>query len=417
MKKTIAEKILSIKSQKDARADDIVKADVDFVLSQDGTSSLVIDSFLALGNQRLKDPSKYALIIDHSVPSPNFKISNIHKKMKKFAADTNANIFKEGTGVCHQVVIDEGFAYPSRLIAGADSHTCTYGALNCFSTGMGSTDIAIILAAGRNWFKVPQTVKIVVKGKLPEGVFSKDIILHIIGALGASSCTYKAIEFEGEAVSALSMDSRFTITNMAVEMGAKAGLMQADGITLQWLSDKVKDKFEIVMPDSGAEYEWVKEFDISSLEPCVAKPHHVDNVSPVDELKGTKVDKAYIGTCTNGRLEDLEIAAKVLRGKNVKIPLVIAPASRRILKEALKRNLIETFVSSGAMVLPPGCGPCVGTHGGVPADGEVVISTANRNFKGRMGNPDAFIYLASPATAAASAVNGEITDPRKYLED
>ncbi|MDP8233950.1 MAG: 3-isopropylmalate dehydratase large subunit [Candidatus Saelkia tenebricola] len=417
MSKTIAEKILSTKSKTDAKAGDIVKADVDFILSQDGTSSLVIDSLSALGCARLKNPGKYALIIDHSVPSPNFKISNIHKKMKEFASHTGATIFEEGQGVCHQVVMEKGFAYPSRLIAGADSHTCTYGALNCFSTGMGSTDIAIILSTGRNWFKVPETIKIVITGKLPRGVFSKDIILHVIGVLGSSSCTYKAIEFEGNAIANLSMDGRFTITNMAVELGAKAGLMQADDVTIKWLSGKVKDKFDLVSPDAGAQYELVKEFDVSSLDPCVAKPHQVDNVSTVKELQGIKIDKAYIGTCTNGRLEDLEIAAGVLKGKRIKTPLVIAPASLDVLKDAFKKGLIEVFISSGAMILPPGCGPCVGTHGGVPADGEKVISTANRNFKGRMGNPSSFIYLASPATVAASALEGEITDPRKYFKE
>lgn len=415
MGKTIAEKIFSIKSGTDAEADQILKAVVDFTFSQDGTSSLVIEAFLALGRQKLKDPTKYALVIDHSVPSPNIGISNVHKKMKEFAADTGALLYAEGEGVCHQVIMEKGHAYPGRLICGADSHTCTYGALNCFSTGMGSTDIAIILATGRNWFKVPRTVKIIIKGQIPKGVYAKDIILYIIGKLGASSCTYKAIEFDGEVISQLSMDGRFTISNMAVEMGAKAGLMRADEKTIKWLEGRVKEEFQPIDPDPDAKYEWIEEFDISKISPQVAKPHQVDNVCPIEEVEGKQIHQAFVGTCTNGRFEDLEVVAKILKGRRVKVKTIIVPASREIWDKALKAGLIDIFLSSGALILPPGCGPCVGTQGGIPADGETVISTANRNFKGRMGNPNASIYLASPATVAASAIEGKIADPRKYI--
>ena len=415
MGKTIAEKIFSAKVGKDVQADDIVRADVDFAFSQDGTSSLVIDAFRALGAQKLKNPSQYALVIDHSVPSPNLGISNIHKKMQQFASEKGALFYGKGEGVCHQVIMEKGHAYPGSLITGADSHTCTYGALNCFSTGMGSTDIAIVIATGKNWFRVPPSVKIILRGKIPPGVFSKDIILYVIGKLGASSCTYKSVEFTGEVIKKLSLEARFTISNMAVEMGAKAGLMNADRKTLKWLSGRVKDKFKTVQADSDACYDWVKEFDISDISPQVARPHQVDNVCPIKEAEGIKVDQGYIGTCTNGRLEDLRIAAHILEGKKIKSTLIIAPASREILNQALKEGLIDIFLSSGALLLPPGCGPCVGTQGGIPADSEVVISTANRNFKGRMGNPKAFIYLASPATVAASVIEGRITDPRGYL--
>jgi 3-isopropylmalate/(R)-2-methylmalate dehydratase large subunit len=418
MAETISEKIFGLKSESKVKAGDIVRAKVDFALSQDGTSSLVIDSFNALGTKNLNDPAKYALVIDHSVPSPNMGVSNIHKKMKDFAASTAAIIYGEGEGVCHQIIMEQGHALPSNLIAGADSHTCTYGALNCFSTGMGSTDIAIIIATGKNWFKVPSSVKVVLKGRLPEGVFSKDVILHIIGALGASSCTYKAIEFAGEALSEMSMAARFTITNMAVELGAKAGLMDFDDKTAEWLKDKTDNddlRSSSVSADTGAKYEWVKEFDLSNLSPQIAKPHQVDNVVDIGEIVGNKIDQGFIGTCTNGRLEDLEIAAGILKGKKVKARLIVAPISKRVLAQAQERGLIEALLSSGALILPPGCGPCVGTHGGVPADKESVISTANRNFKGRMGNPGSFIYLGSPATVAASVLEGKITDPRRYL--
>ncbi len=416
MGKTIAEKILSQKSGKNACSGDIVKAEVDFAFSQDGTSSLVIDAFYLLGKEKPFSPHKFALVIDHSVPSPNLGISNVHKKMKEFADKTGVLIYPEGKGVCHQVIMEKGHAYPGSLITGADSHTCTYGALNSFATGMGSTDVAIVLATGKNWFKVPESVKIIINGELPPAVSAKDIILYIIGELSAKSCTYKAIEFHGETISSLSMDARFTITNMAVELGAKAGLMVADEKTFSWLKEKCKDsKWEPVYPDNDADYLWVKEFDISNLSPQIALPHRVDNVANVEKVEGTEIHQAYIGTCTNGRLEDLRIAAHILKNKKTQARLIITPASHEILQQALEEGLIKTFIDSGALILPPGCGPCVGTHGGIPADGEVVISTANRNFKGRMGNPNAFIYLASPATVAASALEGKITDPRKYL--
>ena len=416
MGKTIAEKILGKKAGKNVQAGDIVKAEVDFAFSQDGTSLLVIEAFHSLGKENPSSPDKFALVIDHSVPSPNLEISNVHKKMKEFADKTGVLIYPEGRGVCHQVIMENGHAYPGSLIAGADSHTCTYGALNSFATGMGSTDIAIILATGKNWFRVPESVKIVINGELPPGVFAKDIILYIAGQLTANSCTYKAIEFHGETIASLSMDARFTIANMAVELGAKAGVMLTDEKTKSWLQDKSdRANWEPVYPDKNANYLWIKEFDISKLAPQISCPHRVDNVVNIEQVEGTEIHQAYIGTCTNGRLEDLRISARILNGKKVKAKLIITPASQKILQQALQEGLIDTFVDSGALILPPGCGPCVGTHGGIPADGEVVISTANRNFKGRMGNPDAFIYLASPATVAASALEGKITDPRKYL--
>ena len=416
MGKTIAEKILSAHSGEDLKAGDIAICDVDFCFGHDGTSSIIIDSFKKLGVSKPFDEKKFTMVIDHSAPSPNIGVSEIHKKMREFAKTYDIGLYDIGCGVCHQVVPQKGHVTCGDLVIGADSHTCTHGAINVFSTGVGSTDLAITLASGKNWFKVPETIKVVVKGKLLRGVYSKDIILHIIKDIGSNGATYKAIEFSGEAISSLSVDGRFTITNMAVEMGAKAGIMAADRKALKWVGERSKKEPHPVSADINAKYVSIKEYDVSKLTPRIAKPHAVDNVSSVEELAGLKIDQAYLGTCTNGRLEDLEVAAKIIKGNLVSpdVKFIIAPASREIYLQAVKSGLISAFVKAGCTVVGPGCGPCVGTHNGVPADNEVVISTANRNFKGRMGNPNAFIYLASPATVAASAIAGKVTDPRIY---
>ncbi|HBQ24976.1 MAG TPA: 3-isopropylmalate dehydratase large subunit, partial [Syntrophomonas sp.] len=292
-----------------------------------------------------------------------------------------------------------------------------YGAINAFSTGVGSTDLAAGLIAGKLWFKVPETFKFVLNGILPEGVFSKDLILYLIGDVTADGATYMAAEYLGEAIDALSVEERFTISNMAIEMGAKCGLMQADQKTVEWVKAHSQKEFEITNPDTDAVYAKVKEYDVSNLEPQVARPHTVDNVAPISQVAGTPIQQGVIGTCTNGRMEDLRIAARILRGHKIdkNTRLIVAPASRQIMLQAMREGLLEIFVEAGAAVVTPGCGPCVGTHNGVPSDGENVISTANRNFKGRMGNNRAFIYLGSPATVAASVLQGEITDPREYL--
>lgn len=414
---TIAEKILRQHSHKDVKAHDIAICDIDFCFAQDGTSELVIDSFRSLSKGKVFDQSKFCIVIDHSIPSPREAISNIHQKLRKFSRQQDSLLFDAGCGVCHQVIPEAGLVMPGNLVVGADSHTCTYGALNAFSCGWGSTDIAITLAKGKNWFKVPETVKILITGRLPFGVSAKDIILHIIGRLGANGCTYQAVEFYGPVVDQLSMDGRFTISNMAVEMGAKCGFFAVDKKTRSWLKMRTKKKIDPVQADRDAQYAQIMEFDISKITPQVAKPHSVDNVVSVEKVVGTRIDVAYLGTCTNGRLEDLMQAALILRNKRVKpgVTFLVAPASRNIYLEAAKAGILELFIRSGAIILPPGCGPCVGTHAGVPADEQRVISTANRNFKGRMGNPSASIYLGSPATVAASAVEGKLTDPRKHL--
>jgi len=414
---TIAEKILSKHSGKTLHAGDFAVCKVDFAFGQDGTSSIIIDRIKDLGVKDFK--TKFCMVIDHSAPSPSEGVSRVHKKMRDFSSVFKSKIFDIGCGVCHQVIPESGNVLPGDLILGADSHTCTYGAIGAFSTGVGSTDLAIALATGKNWFKVPATIKIVIKGKLPKGVFAKDIILYIIGKLKADGATYKAVEFYGAVINNMGMDGRFTIANMLVELGAKAGFMPVDKETITWLKPKVaKNKhIEHVIADKEAVYENVYEFDVSRLKPMVSIPHSVDNVAEAVTLKKVKIDEAFLGTCTNGRIDDFKAAAKVLNKRKVhpEVKMIIAPSSKDVYLEALRLGLIEIFIKAGAAIVAPGCGPCVGTHNGVPADGEVVISTANRNFKGRMGNPAAFIYLASPATVAASAIKGYISDPRIYF--
>jgi 3-isopropylmalate/(R)-2-methylmalate dehydratase large subunit len=416
MRQTIAEKILSEHSGGKAKAGDIVIADVDFCFGQDGTSGIIIDSFRKMGVEDVFKKDMFCMVLDHSSPSPNIGVSEIHDKIRTFAKEHGVKVFDVGCGVCHQIVPEMGLVACGDLVLGADSHTCTYGAINVLSTGVGSTDLAITLASGKNWFKVPETIKIVAEGELPKGVFSKDVILHIIGDIGADGATYQSVEFYGKVINALSIDARFTISNMAVEMGAKCGLMRADRKTLDWIKKHSVREARPTFADDDARYTDLREYDFSDLPPQVARPHTVDNVCSVEEVKGTPIDEVYIGTCTNGRFEDLEIAAKILKGRKVApgLKLIIAPASKKIYLDAIKKGYIETFITAGAVVNNPGCGPCVGTHQGVLADGEKAFSTANRNFKGRMGNPNSEIYLGSPATAAATALEGEIADPREH---
>ena len=417
MGKAIAEKILRAHANRDLKAGDFAVCKVNFTFGQDGTSSIIIDRVKELGLAELK--TKFCMVIDHSAPSPSEGVSRVHKRMRDFSKEFNTQLYDIGCGVCHQVIPESGQILPGDLVLGADSHTCTYGALGAFSTGVGSTDLAIALATGKNWFKVPQTIKIIVKGKIPKGVFAKDIILYIIGRIKADGATYKAMEFYGPVIDKLDMDGRFTICNMLVEMGAKCGFMPIDKKTFAWLKPRIPEDKQIkpVAADKGAKYEKVLEFDISKLKPQVSIPHSVDNVRAVNKLKNIKINEAFLGTCTNARLGDLKIAASILKSKKVAkgVKFIIAPSSRSVFLDALKLGLIDIFIKANSVIVAPGCGPCVGTHNGVPGDGEIVVSSANRNFKGRMGNPNAFIYLASPATVAASAIEGKITDPRKYL--
>lgn len=415
--KTIAEKIFSAHSGTDAHAGDIVVADVDFVMGQDGTSPLAIGALEKMGVEAVFDPKKVAFVIDHSSPSPIEGVSALHTTMREFGKKTGAKVYDVGCGVCHQLIPEAGHVVPGDLMVGCDSHTCTYGALNVFSTGVGSTDGAAAMASGKLWFKVPDSMKVTYEGELQPGVFSKDLILYLAGTIGADGATYEALEFHGPVIDALSVDARMTISNMAIEVGAKAGLMRADEKTMAWYVGRGERTPAPVDPDTDAVYAKSLTLDASAIGPQIAKPHAVDNVSPVEDLIGTPIAQGYLGTCTNGRLEDLRIAADIVRGKHIHpdVRFIVAPASKQIFLDAMKAGYIRDLVEAGASMVTPGCGPCVGTHNGVPSNGENVISTANRNFKGRMGNSNAFIYLGSPATVAASVLEGKITDPRKYF--
>ena len=417
MGKTLAEKILSQKSGSDAKAGDIVIAKVDLGFAQDTTGPLTVRQFQTSGFEKLANQSKTILFIDHAAPSPNLELSADHILLRNFARQTGCLIYDVGEGICHQIVA-ESLAKPGDVIVGADSHTVTAGALGAFATGMGSSDVAIVFGLGKTWFRVPESIKIAVSGDFQKGVFAKDLILYLIGKLGADGATYKALEFNGNTVDKMPVSERLTVANMAVEAGAKVGLFAADKITQKYLRAQGRgNDYQPVFPDGDATYELTININAAELEPMVAKPHSVDNTAPARELKGTKIQQVFIGTCTNGRLEDIAVAARILNGKkcNPGTILIVGPASKKILLAAMKAGYIQTLVEAGAAILPPGCGPCLGLHQGVLGSGESCLSTANRNFKGRMGNPEAFIYLGSPATAAATAIAGEITDPREAM--
>ena len=405
MGQTIAEKIISQHAGKKVKAGELCIAKVDVAAVQDGTGPLMVQEFKKLGKKTLANPQRSILFIDHASPSPRKELSNTHLVLREFAKETGAVLSDTGVGVCHQRLV-ESFVNPGEILVGADSHTCTSGALGAFATGMGSTDVAVAMALGKIWLKVPSTFKIEVNGEFQKGVYAKDLILHLIGEIGADGATYRALE---------SMADRFTLANMAVEAGAKAGLFVSDEKTREYLEKQGRgDKFTEIKPDEDAVYERIIKIDASKLEPIVSCPHTVDNTKPAKALKDVKINQVFIGTCTNGRIEDLRIAAEILKGKKVNpdVRLIVVPASKQVYLQAMDEGLLKIFVESGGQILGPGCGPCVGVHAGTLGDGEVCLATQNRNFQGRMGNTKGFIYLCSPATAAVSAINGYITDPR-----
>ncbi len=415
MGKTLSEKILSCKSGTDARAGDIVIAPVDLAFIQDTTGPLTIRQFREIGSRSLANPHRTVIFLDHAVPSPSRQLSNDHRLLREFARETGCLIFEGGNGICHQLVA-ELFARPGDIIVGADSHTVTAGALGAFATGMGSSDVAVAFALGKTWLRVPESFKITVTGKFQNAVSAKDLILYIIGRLGADGANYKALEFDGETVADMSISQRLTVANMAVEIGAKVGVFTGDDITKKYLNVQERGKdYTSLQPDADADYEQVIDINASGIEPMVAVPHSVDNIAPARTLAGVTIQQVFIGTCTNGRLEDLAVAAAILKNRSChpRVRMIVAPASRQVLTDAIKAGYIQILVDAGAVILPPGCAACLGLHQGIPGDNEACLSTANRNFKGRMGNPDASVYLASPATAAATALTGEITDPRK----
>jgi 3-isopropylmalate/(R)-2-methylmalate dehydratase large subunit len=417
MGKTLAEKILSAKSGREAHAGDIVITQLDLAFVQDSTGPLTLRQLNESKLDNIHNPQRTIIFLDHSAPSPVRALSNDHRFLRDFARGKGVVLSDIGEGVCHQIVA-ESFAHPGEVIVGADSHTVTAGALGAFATGMGSTDIAIAFALGRTWLRVPETFRVIVHGRFPKGVCAKDLILHIIGKIGADGATFKALEFGGEGVEVMRMSERLTVASMAVEAGADVGLFPSDSVTRSYLESRGRGESYIPLhPDTDASYERTIEIDAGRLEPTVSRPHAVDNIALARELKGVAIDQVFIGTCTNGRLDDLRIAAGIMQGKSrhPRVRLIIAPASRDVLLSAVDEGYVTTLIQAGATILPPGCGACLGTHQGVLGDGEVCFSTANRNFKGRMGNPDAFIYLGSPATAAATAIRGEITDPREIL--
>ena len=418
MGQTLAEKILSEHAGHDVSAGEFAVVNVDFAYVQDGTGPLTVRQLDAMGVEKLHDPSRCAVFLDHASPSPRQELSNDHKFLREFCRRTGAILSGIGNGISHTVVA-ERYINPGDVVVGADSHTCTGGALGAFATGMGSTDVGVAFAFGQTWMRVPETFKVIMTGQLPTGVYSKDAMLHFIGTVRADGATYKALEFVGEAMASLSMDGRLAMANMAVESGAKVGLFPPDEVTRAYLEAAGRgDKFREIAADEDAEYERVLEFDGNTMRPMVAKPHFVDNVCAVEDVEEeVKVDQVFMGTSTNGRLEDFQIAAGILRGHSIhpNVRLIITPGSRNVYLRGLQDGTFQTFIEAGGVVTGPGCGACVGVHEGILADGEVCVSTQNRNFKGRMGNPNAFLYLVSPATAAATAITGKLTDPREFL--
>jgi len=418
LKGTLAEKILSRACGKAVKAGDYVFASIDAAMIHDITGPLAIKAFreIAGDDGKVWDASRIIMAFDHQVPADSVTAAENQKMLRRFAEEQGILNYDVHEGIAHQVMVEKGHVLPGMVVVGADSHTCMYGALGAFATGIGSTDMGSVFALGKLWFRVPETIKFVVSGKLGKHVYSKDVILKLIGIVGADGANYKACEFAGEVVEKMSMSERFTMSNMAIEMGGKAGLIQPDKVTEEYL-ERTGVEFQIpewLKSDEDAEYQTV-ELDVTGMEPQVAKPHRVDNVVGVSEVEGTRVDQVFIGSCTNGRYEDLEVAAEFLKGEKIarNVRLIVIPASRSQYVQALKEGLIDVFVEAGAIVEFPSCGPCMGGSFGLIASGEVSVSTSNRNFVGRQGSPEGRIYLVSPATAAATAIYGEITDPRK----
>ncbi len=418
---TLAEKILSRKLGHDVKAGDVVICDVDMAIVQDGTGTLTFDVIRELmGKDVLKHPERAMIVLDHLGPPSRPEYAAMHLRLRKFAETTGCILAEMGEGISH-ILLSERYVKPGDVVVGADSHTNTASGMAAFATGMGSTDTAVAMALGKQWFRVPETLYFELNGRLPKGVYSKDIILHIIGLIGEDGAQYKAMEYGGSLIKNLSMDARFTITSMAQEAGAKLGLFPSDEETKRWMKQHGREKQWIPLEaDPNATYEKVYKIDVSKLEPLISVPHTPGNVKKVTDVakENIKVHQVFLGTCTNGRLEDLRIAAQIMNGKHVApgTRFLVYPGSRWVYQQALEEGLINILHEAGAVVGHAACGPCPGMQFGLLADGEVCVATQNRNFKGRMGNPNSFLYLASPATAAACAIEGKIVDPRDYLQ-
>jgi 3-isopropylmalate/(R)-2-methylmalate dehydratase large subunit len=417
---TLAEKILAAHCGKEeVSPGELINVRVDVVLANDITAPIAIREFRRIGVERVFDPKKIVMVPDHFVPNKDIPSSEQAKAMREFALEQGLIYFEVGKmGIEHVLLPEQGLVLPGDVVIGADSHTCTYGALGAFATGMGSTDIASAMASGEIWMKVPPTIRFVYHGRLGEWVGGKDLILHTIGDVGVDGALYSAMEFAGEAIEALSMDGRFTMANMAIEAGAKAGLFGVDARTLDYVRPRAARPFKAYEADRDAGYARVVEYDVSNLEPQVAFPHLPSNAVPISKVGEIEIDQVVIGSCTNGRLEDLELAARILRGRQVyrRMRCIVIPGTQQVYLDALRQGLIEDFINSGAVVSTPTCGPCLGGYMGVLAAGERCVSTTNRNFVGRMGSTDSEVYLANPAVAAASAVLGRIAGPEEVMK-
>ena len=418
MGKTIVEKILSAHTDTDnLRIGDIIKARVDFAFANDITAPIAIKYFKESRARQVFDKKRVGLIPDHFAPNKDIKSAEQCKLLKEFAQEYEIeNYFEIGKmGVEHALLPEKGLVLPGDVVVGADSHTGTSGALGAFAIGVGSTDFAAVMALGEVWLKVPSTLKFIYSGKLNKWVSGKDLILYTISKIGVDGANYKVMEFSGEVIKGLSMDNRFTMCNMAIEAGAKTGIIEPDEITLEYLKGRAKRTFQIYYSDPGAYYEKILEIDVSKIEPQVAFPHLPENAKPISEARGIKIDQSIIGSCTNGRIEDLRVAAEILKGRQVhsEVRLIIIPATQDIYLQAIREGLIDIFITAGGAVSTPTCGPCLGGYMGILAKGERAISTTNRNFVGRMGHPESEVYLASPALAAASAILGRIAGPEE----
>ncbi len=407
---TIAEKIIARASGRESvKANDICTVELDLLLSNDGTSHITVDKYHALKHPRIADVSKLVWVVDHNIPSDSVKTAESHKKMRDFAKEHGIKYY-EGEGVCHQVMI-ENHVRPGQLIFGADSHTCAYGALGAFGTGVGNTDYLYAMVTGTSWVLVPETLRFNLTGKLPEGVYARDLILTIIGQISANGANYKAMEFGGEGLKSIDMAGRISICNLCVEAGAKTALMEVDEVTLDYLKVHGREPVASFSPDADAEYAKVYDIDLSTIKPIVAKPHFVDNVVPAEEALGTHIDEAFLGSCNNGRIEDLRVGASILKGHKVHpgVRFLVVPASRSVYLQAMEEGLLDIFMEAGAIIMNPNCSVCWGACQGVIGEGEALISTGTRNFKGRCGHRESFVYLASAATVTATAIKGEIT--------
>ncbi len=415
---TIAQKGLALKSGKrEVQTGEIVYVEPDLAMSHDN-AGLVIKQFKEIGVSRVWNPDKIVIPLDHRAPAESEKTAEAHRSIRIFVKEQGIkNFYDIKEGICHQVVIEKGHILPGELAVGTDSHTTSYGCLAALSTGIGATEMAAVWATGRIWLRVPESIKLTIEGRIPFGVYAKDVILYVIGQMTVEGANYKSVEFYGDTVENMSVSERFTLTNLSMEMGGKFAIVPFDSVTKKYLKNRTRKNYQPIFADENAVYEKDYEFDISKLEPQVACPHKVDNVKPLDEVKGIKIDQVVLGSCTNGRLDDLEIAARVIRGKKIhpEVRMLVLPGSKSIYLEALKKGLIKAFLEANCVVLNPGCGPCLGAHEGILAKGERCLATTNRNFKGRMGSTESEVYLASPAVAAATAIKGEIADPRGYL--